>query len=583
MAKKSNKFESQFSIYKVDYLNCIKIFDEEYDIKIKNCEELQAQILNIIEKTINEKNSSDISKINNNGFKGLVFKTHHYPLWKSIINNMLEEDFDISNTHISYILSYLNGETIYLLTGGLGSNYISEFTEKNYGLYLLPKIIKENSPVIKTVVENNLSGNKLSVKHSNRNVTTINVENEMSLIFRELSLALNTEISKMLGIEVEENSKRLINISAKDSFVIRKSITIDNLKKIIEVLSEIEKREDNFPLGYFVDVKKNGYSSKEINEIMVNDFVKRKIDNFVLIGDDFLEYYMEGTKYTILDSDGAVLFEKDEPFSFDEVFNFFFADSISKNSVEKFLKYSIRVDSDKETILYPIKIRESIQGYVSNTDNVPFFLFNGNWLMFDRKYEKNLDLEFKKNYKELTNVNDKLIKILENSENFENEDEYNVSFQNSSSVIVAHKVLCNNIELADLIYVDENENLYLVHNKGHYNGSGARDVMNQVITSSEFINKYIMQSNRQQILEDYYDRIISKYPENAKAYNLGKEKFIKLFTDSIQVYYVVGFMSGLKENIKSNYAKYMTLDTSSRLREKGYELLMYDINKKTDE
>jgi hypothetical protein len=64
---------------------------------------------------------------------------------------------------------------------------------------------------------------------------------------------------------------------------------------------------------------------------------------------------------------------------------------------------------------------------------------------------------------------------------------------------------------------------------------------------------------------------------------LGKEKFIKLFTDSIQVYYVVGFMSGLKENIKSNYAKYMTLDTSSRLREKGYELLMYDINKKTDE
>ena len=25
MAKKSNKFESQFSIYKVDYLNCIKI------------------------------------------------------------------------------------------------------------------------------------------------------------------------------------------------------------------------------------------------------------------------------------------------------------------------------------------------------------------------------------------------------------------------------------------------------------------------------------------------------------------------------------------------------------------------------
>ena len=34
------------------------------------------------------------------------------------------------------------------------------------------------------------------------------------------------------------------------------------------------------------------------------------------------------------------------------------------------------------------------------------------------------------------------------------------------------------------------------------------------------------------------------------------------------------------EDIKSNYAKYMTLDTSSRLKEKGYELLLYDISKK---
>lgn len=580
MAKKKNKFESQFSIYKVDYLNSVKYLKEEYDINVNNYSELQNHILNSIKNVINGKYNSNISNIDYNGFKGLVFKTHHYPSWNSIIKNMLDEDFDVSNTHISYILSYLTNNSIYLLTGGLGSNYISEYTEKNYGLYLLPKIIKEDSPVIKTVVENNLSGNKLSVKHSNRNVTTINTENEMSLIFRELTLALNSEMSKLLGIEIEDNNKKIINVSAKDSLVIRKSITIDNLKKIIDGLSEIEKREDSFSLGYFVDIKKNGYSSKDINEIMINDFMNYKIDNFVLIGDDFLEYYMNGTRYMIKDSEDNILYESEQPFTFKEVFDYFFSKSISKSFVEKFLKYDITVDSDKETILYPIKVKNSIQGYVSDSNNVPFFLFNGSWLMFDKKYEDNLESEFKKNYKELKKININFGKLLENINNYESEEAYNIGFKDSSEIIVAHKVLCNNIELADLIYVDENDNLYLVHNKGRYNGSGARDVMNQVLTSSEFINKYILQSNRQQILEEYYDKISNQYPDNIKLKELGKEKFVKIFFESTQVYYVVGFMEGLKEDIKSNYAKYMTLDTSSRLKEKGCVLLLYDISKK---
>ena len=580
MAKKKNKFESQFSIYKVDYSNSVKYLKEEYDINVNNYSDLQNHILNNIKNVMNGKYNSDISNIDYIGFKGLVFKTHHYPSWNSIIKNMLDKDFDVSNTHISYILSYLTNNSIYLLTGGLGSNYISEYTEKNYGLYLLPKIIKEDSPVIKTVVENNLSGNKLSVKHSNRNVTTINTENEMSLIFRELTLALNSEMSKLLGIEIEDNNKKIINVSAKDSLVIRKSVTIDNLKKIIDGLSEIEKRKDSFSLGYFVDIKKNGYFSKDINNIMINDFINYKIDNFVLIGDDFLEYYMNGTRYMIKDSEDNILYESEQPFTFKEVFDYFFSKSISRSSVEKFLKYNITVDSDKERILYPIKVKDSIQGYVSDSNNVPFFLFNGSWLMFDKKYEDNLESEFKKNYKELKKININFGKLLENINNYESEDAYNVGFKDSSEIIVAHKVLCNNIELADLIYVDENNNLYLVHNKGRYNGSGARDVMNQVLTSSEFINKYIMQSNRQQILEEYYDKISNQYPDNIKLKELGKEKFIKLFFESTQVYYVVGFMEGLKEDIKSNYAKYMTLDTSSRLKEKGYELLLYDISKK---
>lgn len=580
MIKKNNKFESQFSIYKVDYSRSVKYLKDEYNINVNNLTELQIYMMKNIESEIKGKQNSAVCNLNNDGFKGIVFKTYHYPSWSNTIKKMLDKDFDVSNIHISYILSYLNNGSIYILTGGLGSNYVTEYTEKNYGLYLLPKIIKEDSPVIKTVVENNLSGNKLSVKHSNRNMTTINIENDMSLIFRELTLAINAEISKLLGIEIGKNDKKIINISAKDSFVIRKSISIDNLKKILDGLSEIEKREDNFPLGYFIDVKKNGYSPKDITDIMINDFANYKIENFVLIGDDFLEYYMSGTRYMIKDSENNILYKSEQPLTFKEVFNYFFSENISKASVERFLKYYITVDSDKETILPPIKIRESLQGYVSDSNNIPFFLFNGSWLMFNKKYEDNLEIEFKKSYRELNEVNENLKELLKNINNCKSEDEYNLSFKNSSNIIVAHKVLCNNIELADLIYIDKKNDLYLIHNKEYYNGSGARDVMNQVLTSSEFINKYMMQSNRQQILEEYYEKIYTKYPNNIKLRELGKDKFTKLFSDANQIYYVVGFMSGLKKDIRSNYAKYMTLDTSSRLKEKKYELLLYDIGDK---
>ena len=122
MAKK--KYETQFSIYKVDYDKSVKYFNEEYDVKISSYLELESHILDMIKKEVSKKRKNEIVNFTNNGFKGLVFKTYHYPTWYGMIDNMIEEEIDLSNTHISYILSYLKDDNIFLLTGGLGSNYI---------------------------------------------------------------------------------------------------------------------------------------------------------------------------------------------------------------------------------------------------------------------------------------------------------------------------------------------------------------------------------------------------------------------------------------------------------------------------
>ena len=209
MAKK--KYEAQFSIYKVDYNRSAKYF-EDLGIKIESYSQLESKILEEVRNNVQKKNKNEIVDVDSNDFKGLVFKTFHYPTWYGMIDDIINDKIEVSNTHISYILTYLNSNNLFVLTGGLGSNYIAEFTQKNYGLYLLPKIMHENSPTIKSVLENRMSGNRISSKHSNRNVTTINVENDMSAIFRELSLEIDKDIIKLLNIEFDENKQKNLNL-----------------------------------------------------------------------------------------------------------------------------------------------------------------------------------------------------------------------------------------------------------------------------------------------------------------------------------------------------------------------------------
>ena len=573
MAKK--KYETQFSIYKVDFERSIKYFEEEYDTKILSYSELEDQILNTIKKEISNRKKNEIVNFDNNGFKGLVFKTYHYPTWCGMIDNMLEDKIDLSNIHISYILTYKKDENIFLLTGGLGSNYISEYTQKNYGLYLLPKIMKENSPVIKSVLENRMSGNKLSSKHSNRNVTTISTENDMSSIFRELSLEINKEIIELLGIETDENKKiKNLNLIAKDSFVIRKSISIEKLIIVLNKLIEIEKNDDNFSLGYFIDSKKNGYSYKDLNEQFIQYLMRGIGENFILVGDDYSEYCVGGNSYVIQDNEQNVIYHSDIPITINDLYKNCLPEPITKASVEKLLKYNLIVYNDKEIILYPTKIKQCMQGYIEDENRQPFFLFNDKWLMFDTDYIDNLDKEFKKSYTQMINIDKKLKDILSNKEANLTEDTYNKTFENSDEIILAHTVLSNYIELADLIYYDD-DNLYLIHNKLKFQGSGARDVLNQILTSAEFINHYMM--DKKDFIEKYYEDILKKYPNN-KIKDLTKEEFVELFNKP-NIYYVAGFMEKLSDNTDSNYAKYITIDASKKLIEKGYQLLLFDVNK----
>lgn len=576
------KYETQFSIYKLDYERTQLYFLKEREIEIKSFDEVEDLIYkDIKEKLIARREEEPTLEGEAFGFRSIFFKTNHRPVWSGMasqfVGSINENKKFISNSHISYVLTYKKGDSLYLLTGGLGSNYISDFVQKNYGLYLLPKLISDDLPAVKSVLENRLTGNRLSDRRANRNSTTINVENELATIFRELSLEFgSTIISELNIIEEGEKPPKLLNVIAKDSLVVRKSLSLDKLANMIEKLNKIEQLDDSFSLGYLVPAKKYDYSSTELKELMINYFKDGKYDNFILVGSEICEYYLSANKYIIKDSDGNIILENTEPIKLEDVYFAYFKQPISRSRAENFLRLEISTYDDGGVKLPPTKLKDCLQGYVENEKGNFFYLFSGDWLVFDPKYVESLGNTFKKQYASLTDINNSLTNILKNN-GYRTEDDYNLSFEKSSEVILAHTVRANNIELADLIYYDDNNDcLYLVHNKGTFNGAGSRDLMNQIITSVEFINNYRHDSlKRKKFFEDYFKKIKEKYPENAKINSMDFEDFFKWFDKKIC--YVAGFLYNLSDCVRSNYAKYITIDVNKRLNEKNFELKLFDI------
>lgn len=224
---------TQFSIYKINFAEI------EHEFVITHTDDVDQYVqtvittlINSITKIVKERPFSQIYRVEYNGFYGLFFKTVHEPSWGGIAREMMagnrfsgnqsgtSKDF-LKNTNVSYVLLYPYDKEIYAVTGGYGSNYINKFVEKNYGLYLLPKVVQKNNPVVKSIIQNNLLGNQTATQKTNKLSTSISLEQDMSSIFRQLNIEIDRDVAEDLGIEFEqdESESKKINLVNKDSML----------------------------------------------------------------------------------------------------------------------------------------------------------------------------------------------------------------------------------------------------------------------------------------------------------------------------------------------------------------------------
>lgn len=584
-ARMAANLETQYSIYKINFETVESVFNDISHGKnnTEYAENIITVLINSTKKIIQEKQKSSICPVSYQGLKGLIFKTTHYPSWdgvaKQIINNNelpsqeLNKDF-LTNTNISYVYFYLCDDKVFAVTGGYGSNYISKFTEKNFGLYLLPKIIKKDNSVIKSILQNNLLGNQTASQRTNKNSTSIQSEQDMSSIFRQLSIEATRDIAENLGIAFneDESQNKKINIVNKDSIVIHRSISIIELKQVINKICCIEKTKDNFALNYLVLARKKGLKNNDLYDTLIGTLIDEKYSNFILTGDDYTTFLTCANKYIIKDEKtGEILIERDEPVTFLDLIALL--KNKNKSSFNKLLKnWTIStVDNAGNLILFPIQIFDAIQGFIEFGDkNQPCYLFNGQWYVFDAKFSDILSNEFKELF------NQQLENRSTYSSNFgliktcDTEELYNSEIKKEGKYLVSHTVQINNVEIADIIIFD-NGQLFLMHNKDSFNGAGARDVSNQVITSASYLQQMLSSANRDDFLEEYYEKIISKYKNTGIKIPVDKTEFKKYFQGVPKIHYLIGYLKGYDENSRSTYAKYLTVELINKLLGKGMD------------
>lgn len=584
--------ETQFSIYKIDF----DLVEEKFHFDIARTDKkyndaVIKALMNYIAVALKNKSAKSHS-FNSKGFVGVVFKTTHKPAWKEVAEQLLsEENINrkdkeslLSNTNVSYVFFYQIDNTIYACTGGYGSNYISKFVTKNFGLYLLPKLIEANNQVIKNVIQNNLIGNQTSTNKVNRNNTSVSNEQDMSSIFRQLTVEASRAIAESLGVifDPEESDSKKINIINKDSLVIRRSFTLQELTVILEKVFIVEKRKDTFALNYMVLARKKGLKNAELNEKLISDFADGDFSRFTLIGDDYEQYYVNASRYLLVDTETqAVLLEKDEPIIIDDVVELAKNKDgkITKTSINKMLKHweISTFDNNGNAILYPTSIVDAIQGFIEfGSSNLPCYLFNHNWYVFDKQYESLLTDEFKKFYYENEKISSDLKTRWNLKSNSNTENEYNEALSKRSDLIVAHKALLGNIEIADVIFWEHNT-IYFMHNKMTFDGSGSRDLTNQILAASEYFQIKRMSMDRNSFFREYYKKIKQTSDEYGRQLAFNEDQFVEILENAKEFCFVAGYLNNYRKDSRSTYAKYLSIELKKKLSAKGFGCCIIDL------
>lgn len=540
----------------------------------------------------------------------LYYRSHKYiPEWRGFFSAISETNSSIreaENKMASVICFIYNEDYVFAVCTGHGTYPILKYIDSNFGLEILTKLIDEKSSVIKSRRSRGITGNTLAASQIYKKDQLILAEEAYGQLFKEISADLDCEvIENKLGLDIGERD--MASCVAKTSFKLNKSISFGHLVSFVRHLIVLKNDANSgFNINRLKFVNNRTNSEKALTESLnlklkkeLHKYLRNSLEVFAFeICHQEYEDYFFADRYSIEYSgnDGRAVFY-DNRISFADIKEYLksnFSDAFSTQKgflsiVDKISITSYESTGQKKT---SGKLITHLNGEMS-FDNETYFYIDDKWIQMIGNLVEELDSDVSSIIHNL-NANRKInaLGLMKwDRNNHKTEDDYNLSYLNTDKTLVFHKVLYQNIEMADVLRWNDQE-IYLIHVKKGFDSS-MRDLTNQVNNAARILMNE-RKSNELKFAEELYD-YLQKVKNNINKYaaylssichqvdTITKEDFVSLFKEKDIKFCMAILDEDDTRNIceikkyDSNIAKLSTLDLIRNMSTLNVDLLIEEI------
>ncbi|SMD44863.1 sporadically distributed protein, TIGR04141 family [Aquiflexum balticum DSM 16537] len=508
--------------------------------------------------------------------------------WKSFLPEELtgEKPFTVQIT--SFVLFAELENKLFCTIGGKGIAAIKRFINHSFGLEIYEKFAEPENDIVYSISSRSLTGNltaQLSTfKEQQRLVDSLS----LGRIPDKILMVLRKEVLDSVFDFVAYAEEEKVFIEIGNSFWLKKKFSFSETHLLLECINALQNATVRIPLSRFEKVKDWKLCEEtlipQLSEQILNDAVRLSQGSAALLDFDFIHPQKLIKFY---ESDTFQAFYKNHKTPFVTV--------TDKGLIYEEVLKKIRFDHgdlnqfEFNTILWGIQIR-GFKGGIEETKSTfishltceieyvgkYYFYLDNKWYLAKGDFIESINRECQGILKTKLWENNPL-SLSWNLQN-ETEGQYNLKYLEEDNFLVLDKMLGQNIELCDLLYVTETT-VFLIHVKDGFDAK-IRDVENQILISANRLSNDL--KTHKNFIKEVYQRF-NDSENNTRS--LSEETFLSYFNRNLE--YVMAFCpirrnSNVVENIKnfeSNIAKFCVISASKEMNTNSYPLKFVEINR----
>lgn len=238
----------------------------------------------------------------------------------TILRGRVAQDLHVSIS-VSYVLFAYDKNSVYAVCSGSGWQVVTPFADSQFGLNVLSRLITPNEEAISSARYRGFTGTVAAQDTSYRRKARANEVAEFGRLFKDLSGQISADtVRDELGIDVTRG-KQYIGADFKNTFKIRKSITISELGDLLEKITELLKQDPLFSIQDWLGITPLGKNQRErtLCQTLTNraltklchaalDDSTEKLDAFVC--DPKISLYLTANTYKITTENHELIFDE---------------------------------------------------------------------------------------------------------------------------------------------------------------------------------------------------------------------------------------------------------------------------------